>query len=268
MDMAIGFLLWALGSVAAALAALFAALYWRQESLLFAPERLPADFTLHEAGVIELSIPVDGASLNAFHLRLPDPRGVVFFLHGNAGNLASWFVDSDFYRRANFDLVMIDYRGYGKSTGRIQSEVQLRADVAAAWDQVAPLYRGRRVVLLGRSLGTALAAGLAARIHPDLTILVSPYWSMREMAALHYPWVPGALLRYRLETHRDVAAIAGPVLLLHGDRDELIPYSHSERLQAVAQSGQLVLVPGAAHNDLQDFAVYRAAVGRRLEALH
>jgi pimeloyl-ACP methyl ester carboxylesterase len=265
--MAIKILLWTVGSIAAAIAALFAALYWRQESLLFAPVKLPADFTLSEQGVSELSIPVDGATLSGFQLRLPNPKGVVFFLHGNAGNLASWFVDTDFYRRANFDLVMIDYRGYGKSTGHIQSEAQLRADVAAAWNTVAPRYRGRRVVLLGRSLGTALAAGLAARIHPDLTILVSPYWSMRDMAALHYPWVPAALLRYSLETWRDVAAIDTPLLLLHGDRDGLIPYSHSERLLAVAPSGHMVLVPGAAHNDLQDFAVYRDAIVQRLDAL-
>jgi len=253
--------------MAVAVAALFAALYWRQESLLFAPDKLPAGFTLHEAGVGELFIPVDGATINAFHLRLPDPKGVVFYLHGNAGNLASWFVGLDFYRRANFDLVMIDYRGYGKSTGRIRSEAQLRADAAAAWDHVAPLYRGRRVVLLGRSLGTALVAGLAVRIHPDLTILVSPYWSMRELAALHYPWVPGALLRYPLETWRDVAAIEGPVLLLHGDRDDLIPHSHSQRLQSAARSGQVVLVPGAAHGDVTDFAIYGEAIAQRLDAL-
>ena len=260
-------LLWILGSLATATAALFAVLYWRQESLLFAPEKLPASFTPGGDGVSELSIPVDGAVLSAFHLRLPAPRGVVFYLHGNAGNLASWFVDTDFYRKANFDLFMVDYRGYGKSTGRITSEAQLRGDVAAAWQAVASRYRGRRVVLMGRSLGTALAARLSADIHADLTILVSPYWSMRDVAALHYPWVPGALLRYPLETWRDVARIDTPVLLLHGDRDALIPISHSERLLKVARAGELVPVPGAAHNDLQDFPPYRAAIARRLAAL-
>lgn len=256
-----------LAMLAAATAALFAVLYWRQESLLFAPEKLPAGFTPGGDGVSELAIPVDGAVLSVFQRQLPEPRGVVFYLHGNAGNLATWFVDTDFYRQANFDLVMLDYRGYGKSTGRIASEAQLRADVAAAWRAVAARYAGRRVVLIGRSLGTALAAGLAADIRPDLTVLVSPYWSMRDMAALHYPWVPGTLLRYPLETWRDVARIDGPVLLLHGDRDGLIPFSHSERLLAVAHAGELVRIPCAAHNDLQDFPSYRAALARHLAAL-
>jgi len=217
--------------------------------------------------VSELAIAVDGATLSALHLRLPDPKGVVFYLHGNAGNLASWFVDVDFYRRANFDLFMLDYRGYGKSSGRISSEAQLRSDVAAAWGRIAPLYRGRRRVFLGRSLGTALAAGLAAQEQPDLTILVSPYWSMTEMAALHYPLVPALLLRYPLETYRDVARIDGPVLLLHGDRDELIPVAQARRLLAVGRAAQLVLVPGAAHNDLQDFPVYLQAIAGSLAAL-
>jgi pimeloyl-ACP methyl ester carboxylesterase len=259
--------LWGVGAALGAVAALFALLYWRQESLLFAPEKLPAHFTVREPDVTEVAIAVDGATLSALHLRLPDPKGVVFFLHGNAGNLASWFVNADFYRRANFDLFMIDYRGYGKSTGRIDSEAQLRSDVDAAWAHIAPLYRGRRAAILGRSLGTALAAGLAAQVRPDLTILVSPYWSMAEMAALHYPLVPAALLRYPLETHRDVARIDGPVLLLHGDRDALIPYSHSERLFAVGRAAQLVLVPGAAHNDVQDFAIYLQTVAGHLAAL-
>ena len=94
----------------------------------------------------------------ALHLRLPAPKGVVFFLHGNGGSLESWFINPEFYRRANYDLFMIDYRGYGKSTGQIESEAQLRADVRAAWATVAPQYAGRKVVFYGRSLGTGLAA--------------------------------------------------------------------------------------------------------------
>jgi pimeloyl-ACP methyl ester carboxylesterase len=241
--------------------------YARQESLLFAPEPLAADHVFAWPQVEEVRIPVDGASLSALHLKLPDPKGVVFFLHGNAGNLASWFVNVDFYRRADFDLFMIDYRGYGKSTGSIRSEAQLRADVDAAWQLIAARYEGRRKVIYGRSLGTALAAGLAARVRPDLTVLVSPYWSMTELARLHYPHLPVWLLRYTLSTFEDLARIDGPVLLMHGDRDPLIPIGHSERLQAVARSARLVRIEGAAHNDIQDFDQYRALLAAELAKL-
>ncbi|MBK6294406.1 MAG: alpha/beta fold hydrolase [Rhodoferax sp.] len=154
-------------------------LWFNQEKLLFVPTVLPVDRPLAQAPDIhELNIDVPGARLSALHLQLPNPKGVVFFLHGNGGSLESWFVNADFYRRANFDLVMFDYRGYGKSTGQIESEAQLRQDVRTAWATVAPRYAGKKVVFCGRSLGSGLAAGLsvelAKRGAPNLTVLVSP----------------------------------------------------------------------------------------------
>ncbi len=247
--------------------ALAGLVYWGQEALLFHPEPLPRDHAFDLPDVEERDIPVEGATLSALHLKLPNPDGIVFYLHGNAGNLASWFVEPQFYRRANFDLFMLDYRGYGKSSGRIRSERQLRSDARIAWEQIAPRYRGLRAVLYGRSLGTALAAGLAAQIQPDLTILVSPYWSMQELARLHYPHLPLWLLRYPLRTFEDIGRIQGPLLLVHGDRDPLIPFEHSVRLQQRVPSARLVRIAGAGHNDLQDFDVYRQALASALARL-
>ena len=212
--------------------ALLVALWWGQERLLFMPQPLPPDHRFEfGSDVHERSIDVPGARLHALHLQLAAPRGLVFFLHGNAGNLESWFDDVDFYRRANFDLFMIDYRGYGKSAGRIESEAQLHADVRAAWDAVAPAYTGRKRVLFGRSLGSGLVAHLAVPVQPELTVLVSPYSSMRALAAEHYPWVPAALLRYPLDTGAAVGRLRTPLLLVHGDRDTLIAPWHSDALR-------------------------------------
>lgn len=238
-------------------AAVVGALWWSQERLLFRPLPLPAthDFA-PDPDVHETWVEVPGARLNALHLRLPRPDGVVFYLHGNAGNLASWFSTADFYRRANLDLFMIDYRGFGKSTGRIESQAQLEADVRAAWAAVAPHYAGLRRVLLGRSLGSGLAAMLAAEVQPELTVLVSPYASMAQLAGEIYPWVPGAALRYPLRTDLWLPQVKGPVLLLHGDEDRLIPIAHSERLQALAPRARLLRVKGAGHNDIQRHEAY------------
>ncbi len=249
-------------------AAILALLWFGQERLIFQPETLPADAALaRDPDVHERVVEVDGARLSVLELRLPDPKGVVFFLHGNAGNLASWFVNADFYRRAGYDLVMPDYRGYGKSTGRVTSEAQLHADVRAVWQTVAPRYAGKRVVVYGRSLGTALAASLAAELQPDLTLLVSPYTSMAALAREHYPWVPAALLRYPLRTDEAIARIRTPVLLLHGELDALIAPSHSEALRALAPRARLHLVPGGGHNYLQTFESYLGAVREALDAL-
>lgn len=105
---------------------------------------------------------------------LPNPKSVAFFLNGNSTKLRQWFIDGSPYRRAHLDLVMMDYRGFGESTGRIESELQLRADVEAVRQSVAPRHRGEPVVARGRSLGTGRAAAWAAEHPPDLTILVSP----------------------------------------------------------------------------------------------
>lgn len=255
-------------AVLAVYAALLVLLWFAQERLIFMPTRLPPDAPLtREADVHERFVNVPGARLSMLELRLPDPKGVVLFLHGNAGNLQSWFVNTEFYRRANFDLVMPDYRGYGKSTGRIESEAQLHGDMHAVWQQVAPRYAGRKVVILGRSLGTGLAATLATQVQPDLTVLVSPYESLLALAREHYPFVPSALVRYALRTDEALPRIGRPVLLVHGEHDSLIPPAHSAALLARAPAARRVLVPQASHNDLQDFDAYRSALAEALAQL-
>ncbi len=236
---------------------LLALLWWRQEHLLFQPQKLPPDHRFQVgADVVETWVDVPGARLNALHLRHPQPVAVVFFVHGNAGSLDNWFVDLDFYRRAGVDLFMFDFRGYGKSTGRISSQTQLEADVRAAWDSIAPRYAGVRRVFYGRSLGSGLATQLAAQVSPDLLVLVSPYSSMADVARLHYPWVPSVLLRYPLRTVATLPQVRSPVLLAHGGQDSLIPPSHSQALKAVKPDACLLLVPQAGHGDIHAFPVY------------
>ncbi len=248
-------------------AAVLALLWWSQERLIFQPVTLPANHRF-ELGpdVHETWVDVPGARLHALHLRLPRPDGVVFFLHGNAGNLESWFVNADFYRRANFDLFMIDFRGYGKSNGRVRSEAELMADVRAAWAQIAPQYKGLRRVIYGRSLGSGLAAMLAAEVQPELTVLATPYSSMCALVRDLYPWVPPGLLRYPLRTDLALPRVKGPVLMVHGAHDELIPVAHSTRLAALAPAVKLLLLPEAGHNDIQMFPAYLDALAAALRA--
>jgi pimeloyl-ACP methyl ester carboxylesterase len=257
-------------SVLLAIGAIYAGavgwLYSRQERLLFEPDPLlPDDPVCQDPDTHELFVDVPGARLSVAHMALPQPRGVFFFLHGNSGNLKKWFVDLDAFRQANFDVVMFDYRGFGKSTGHIESEEQLRADVDAVWRHFAPRYAGKRVVISGQSLGTGLAAGLAAQLcsdghAPDLTLLVSPYSSMKALAAELYPWVPMQVLRYPLHTLEHAAKLLGPVMLIHGEKDELIPIHHSEQLCSAFRSAQLVRVDGAGHSDVHQFPTVRKAL--------
>jgi hypothetical protein len=247
--------------------AMLAALYFGQEKLLFAPTSLPANYVFAKPGVAEVSIPVQGATLHGLHFTHPGAKGLVFYLHGNAGNVDTWLTNTEFYQRAGFDVFMLDYRGYGKSSGRIQGEAQLHADVRAAYDTLAPRYQGKRIVLFGRSLGTALAAKLAADVKPALTVLVSPYSSMARIAREQYPFAPAALLRYPLDTQAFLAQVDTPVLILHGQADTLIPLAHGERLAQSGKNIRLVRVPEAGHNNIHQVAAYLEPLADALKRL-
>ena len=253
--------------------AILAGIGLTQEKLLFHPETLPADFSYSglyppEQDVEELSIAVDGAVLNALLFRQPDSRGLVFYLHGNAGNLVSWTRNVAFYRQLGFDLFMLDYRGFGKSTGHIANEAQLHADVRAAWARVAPGYAGKPVVILGRSLGSGLATRLALDTTPALLVLVTPYTSVERLATEQFPLVPAALLKYPLRTDQLIGKVRSPILILHGDQDELIPFSHARELaEAAGARGELLRVDGAHHGDIHQFPAYLQGLSRRIEAL-
>src|SRR6202171_6415847 len=222
--------------VALGYAGAWGTLYLTQERLVLPGTILAADFRFQfDQPFEEVWIPVQGASLHALHFKQPNPRGVVFFLHGNAGNLVSWTTGLDFYRRVHYVLFIVDYRGYGKSTGHIENEAQLYADARAAYDAMAPLYRDKPIVIYGRSLGTALAASLARDVQPRLLVLVSPFSSLAASAAQAYPWAPEWVLKYPLRTDAIIGDVKSPILLIHGSEDKLIPLSHSERLKALAR---------------------------------
>jgi uncharacterized protein len=252
-------------------------LYWQQESLLFRPVVIPAGqplagLTSQGAGVREFTVDVPGAKLSGLQLKLPNPKGVVFFLHGNSGNLDSWFINTEIYRQNNMDLVMLDYRGFGKSTGQIESEAQLRADVRAVYNQIAPQYLAKKLVVYGRSLGTGLAAGLAADLYKeqtivDMTVLVSPYISMAALTQEIYPFVPQALLRYPLRTDQVVDKSKNPLLLIHGEQDTFIPPSHSQTLKSLVPQARLMLIKDAGHNDVHKFEAYLKDFGGLLAGL-
>jgi pimeloyl-ACP methyl ester carboxylesterase len=246
-----------------------AALYLLQERLIFAGDPLPADHVFRfEQRFEELRIAVPGATLDALHFMQEKPRGLVFFVHGNAGNLETWTTNVEFYRQVNFDLFIFDFRGYGKSTGRIGSEAQLEADVRAAYDAIAPRYAGVPIVIYGRSLGTALATRLAADTDPALLVLVTPYTSLADIARRLYPWAPSLLLKYPLRTDAAIGSVRAPILLIHGTQDALIPFDQSTRLLALARApAELLTVEGASHNDVHEFPLYLRTLEARLRDL-
>jgi alpha-beta hydrolase superfamily lysophospholipase len=245
---------------------LCAYLFLIQERLIFQGSKLLPDYRFRfDQPFEELAIEVEGAKLSALHFRQPDPRGLVFFLHGNAGDLSTWTYGLDYYRKINYDLFIFDYRGYGKSTGRIESEAQLHADVRAAWDAIAPRYAGKPIVIYGRSLGTGLATHLAREVDAALLVLVTPFTSLAAAARKVYPFVPEWLVRYPLRSDAIAADIRMPVLIAHGTNDEVLPVEFSHQLYARFRAPkELLVIDGAAHNDIHLFDTFRDGLAARL----
>jgi fermentation-respiration switch protein FrsA (DUF1100 family) len=204
----------------------------------------------------------DGVHLHGWHVRAPAGRALVVVCHGNAGNVADRVPMAELFARAGLDTLLFDYRGFGRSGGR-PSEQGLYRDGEAArrWAE----QQGLPVVLYGESLGGAVAVELAVRRPPALLVLQSTFTSLPEMAARLVP-LGHLLARQRFASLEKIARLRAPLLVIHGDRDELVPYRMGQRLLAAAPGPkELLTVAGGHHNDL--FARAGADIARRTAAL-
>jgi pimeloyl-ACP methyl ester carboxylesterase len=242
-------------------------LYFKQESLLFYPNRLRADYQFRFPGRFEerwVTV-ADGTRLHGVLFKAPASKGLIFYLHGNGGAVDSWGEVAPTYTRLHYDVFILDYRGYGKSGGKISSQAQLLSDVQTAYQQLLPEYPESQTVIFGYSVGTGPATWLAAQHRPRLLVLQAPYFSMRDLATRLYPFVPGFLVRYPLPTNELIQQVGAPIVLFHGDRDEVIYYESSLKLKALLKpTDKLVVLPGAGHNGMTDNSLYQAELAKLL----
>jgi uncharacterized protein len=218
-------------------------------ALLYFPSReLPA--TRHEDVRFESE---DGERLHGWWAPAAgEPRAHVLFLHGNAGNIGDRALHIELLSGAGLDVLAFDYRGYGRSSGRPSERgTYLDARAALAALRRRPGVDPRRVVYVGESLGGAVALELALHAAPAALVLQSTFTSIRDMARLHYPIVPRAVVPDAYPSLRRIAALRAPLLCLHGDRDEIVPLMHGEALFAAApEPKRMHVLAGVAHNDV------------------
>ncbi|MDD5168888.1 MAG: alpha/beta fold hydrolase [Syntrophales bacterium] len=239
--------------------------------MIFYPEVLPANHKFNfTVPFEEITLKVDGAVLNAALFKAAHAKGVILYFHGNAGSLQSWGEIAPDFVSHGYDLFILDYRGFGKSTGKIQSEAMLLQDGLAAYSYLAGRYPEKRVIIYGRSIGTGVAVYIAQKTMPKSLILESPFFNMIDLAAYHYPLVPGSVietfLRYPLRSDIWIKDVACPVIIFHGTKDDTIPYNDSERLiNLLGSRGRLVGIAGGGHNDLADYETYHKTLKTFLE---
>ncbi len=232
--------------------ALTAYLYLFQASFVFFPSQVigatPADAGLAFEDV-QLQTE-DGESVHGWFLPAPDAKLTVLFLHGNAGNISHRLESLQIFHRLGLSSVIIDYRGYGRSTGK-PSEQGTYRDALAAWRYLVD-ERGippRRIVIFGRSLGGGVATWLAARHPPGGLIIESTPTSIPDVGAKIYPFLPVRLLaRIKYNALELIGGVEAPVLVVHSREDEIIPFEHGERLFQAAREPRTLLPIRGDHN--------------------
>lgn len=245
-----------------------AALFLLQEKIIFFPEKLNNNFRFDFKGRYqEMNVPMkDGKLMSGLLFKADSPKGLIFYLHGNAGSLNAWGDVATTYTRLHYDVFMLDYRGYGKSEGTITSEVQLFEDVQNAYDELKKLYPEEKIIVLGYSIGTGPAAKLASENRPKMLILQAPYYSLVDMMKKMYPVIPTFILKYKFHTDEYIKKCTMPIVIFHGNQDEVINYNSSVRLQELQKSkAELIILNRQGHNGMTDNPVYQMELRRILE---
>jgi fermentation-respiration switch protein FrsA (DUF1100 family) len=193
----------------------------------------------------------DGETLHAWLIPAPERRATVLFLHGNAGNISHRLDSIALFYGLGLEVLILDYRGYGQSTGR-PSEAGLYRDAEAGWRYLTRTLARRpsEIVVFGRSLGGAVAAWLAERTRPGALIIESTFTSLPDLAACLYPWLPArALARMRFDTHAALAWVGSPVLVIHSRDDEIVPYAQARTNYEAIPGPKQFLEQQGGHNE-------------------
>ncbi len=240
--------------LAVAYLAIVIGMYTYQRKLMYLPDTL--HHTPGQAGLVgisEITITTkDGERLQAWHLPATNGQPTILYLHGNGGSIAGRAGRLAYYQRQGVGALFVSYRGYGSSTGA-PDEGGLVNDALAAHDwlqqqKIPP----ENIVLVGESLGAAVAARLALQRHVRGLVMESPFTSTIDIAKDVYWWLPiDLLMKDRFETIKIIQKVDVPILIVHGEKDEITNVAQGRALfEKANQPKKLAIINGASHNDL------------------
>lgn len=230
-----------------------------QRNLIFYPEKLAQNYQYQfKTSFKELNfIPENDVQINTLWFKKETPKGVIFYFHGNAGSLSSWGHIGDMLSVYNYDVLIWDYRGYGKSTGEVTEE-NIFSDSEFIYKELSKIYSEDRIILYGRSIGSGPASFLASKFKPKALILETPFYNLIELAKIHLPLVPSFLLQFKFENNLYIKNYQGPIFIIHGTDDEIIPIAQSEKLfKNLTTVKSFIRVEGGHHNDLENQREHR-----------
>ncbi len=241
-----------------------------QEQLIFRSESLAQDHVFtSEVPFEELFLKAtDGAVLNGLHYKQPNPKGVLLYFHGNAQTLEYWGKwAEELSARYQYDVVIMDYRGYGKSTGKRSYNAML-ADGLLFYDYCQTKFSAIQITIFGRSLGGAFATHIATKREAKLLLLESSFTSVYDIASKNFWFLPLKwLLKYPFQNDENIAQITMPTYIIHGTNDMIVPYNQGQKLFKKSGSGtkKIYTIEGALHNNLVGYPEYFQALDEILK---
>jgi uncharacterized protein len=235
-------------------------LYVNQDQLIFHPVKLDSDYSYSfTQSFKEYNIKLSHAdSINAVLFKTDTlAKGLIFFLHGNAGNVTDWENAAKSHTDFGYDFFVVDYPGFGKSSGHVTNEQQILNAVKIAFDTIAKEYEDRKIIIIGFSIGTGPAAWLASQRPANALILLAPYYQFTDLVLKNYPFVPRIISKYKFTTYTLIDKLNAPVYIFHGDEDQIIPYQSSLKLSTHFKPvDKLFILKGQEHNGIIDNQVY------------
>ncbi|RYG43484.1 MAG: alpha/beta fold hydrolase [Chitinophagaceae bacterium] len=241
------------------IAALSILAYFLQEKFIFKPEKLRQDFEFkYDIPFREYFFDVEpGVRINGLHFHRDNPAGLILYFHGNSRSIKGWAKYARDFYRFNYDVVLVDYRGFGKSTGK-RSEKEMLDDMQFVYEELLKTYPEDHLIVYGRSIGSGFATKIASDNSPRFLILDAPYYSFLRVVERFLPILPVRyVLRYHLRTDKWIPMVKCHTYIIHGTKDWLIPLRHSEALQRInPRKITLIRIPGGGHNNLPKFDEY------------
>ncbi|MEZ4828943.1 MAG: alpha/beta fold hydrolase [Bacteroidia bacterium] len=226
---------------------------------LFHPEKLRQDYHFSFPWLCDeffLTAP-DGACIHGLRFPLPAPKGLILYFHGNADNLARWGQVAGDFLHLNYEVWMIDYRGFGKSTGRL-SEDALHSDAAMFYDYALTVFPPEKIVIYGRSLGSALATRLASEVTSRQLILETPFFNLPELLLHYVPFIGDKIpWEYQFRSDLYIRKVDVPITIFHGTKDEVVPYGEGTKFEGLLGEKVLfITVEGGKHKNIGEYRLY------------
>jgi len=238
--------------------------YFFQEKFIFQNEILASNYSFsfqQEFEEINLATK-DNNTINGILFKSNKPKGVLLYFHGNKGNLVRWGDIASYFTKFNYDVLVMDYRSYGKSTGKF-NEAQMYNDAQTCYDFLKTKYDEANISIYGRSLGGTFAIKTASQNNPKQLILEAPFFNILDVVKYHYPFLPFKfLMKYRFRSDIYMTDVKCKTTIFHGTIDKVVPISSSKKLWSKSKIDQttFVTIPNGTHHDLFNFSIYQKTI--------